>query len=355
MRVLAYEAGVSPRAWGRSHGEEFRGMIQELAAIRRELCVTIGGFGSDGAVDAAAERHLPGLEEFDRAIFDEVRGIAEGAAISLSSIIVLNHYTDLRDLAGSDAAPWGEEGCSAVFTRGPTGALLAQTWDMHGSAEPYVLALRVPESGAAPASWCFTITGCVGMTGLNAAGLGLTINNLRSQDARVGVVWPALVRSILKRRRFSEAATALRRAPVGSGHHYLLASEEGALGLETSGTTRAEVFVDDGAGARTFVHTNHCLDEGVGAMSTVAESSTTLDRYEVLQPLESAPPLPARDLWERLGSHERYPRAVCTHLASPQNPHGVKTCGGILMDLAQREAWLAAGCLHRAQPMVVKP
>ena len=39
------------------------------------------------------------------------------------------------------SAPSAEDDCSAVYTPTPEGPLLAQTWDMHGSAMPYVMML----------------------------------------------------------------------------------------------------------------------------------------------------------------------------------------------------------------------
>ncbi len=35
------------------------------------------------------------------------------------------------------------------------------------------------------------------MAGVNSSGVGVTINNLSSTDARIGVIWPALVRKAL--------------------------------------------------------------------------------------------------------------------------------------------------------------
>src|SRR5579863_733955 len=98
MRVLELPAGKSPREWGRIHGESFRGEIKALADIRVYLCTKVGGFAARDQVLAAARAHLPVLERYDAALYAELCGIAEGAAVSPEEIVVANHYTDLRDL-----------------------------------------------------------------------------------------------------------------------------------------------------------------------------------------------------------------------------------------------------------------
>lgn len=301
---------------------------------------------------AVARAHLPVLEKFDAALNEELLGIAEGADLDPARVVVLNHYTDLKDL-GPDAlaSSHADEDCSAVVAKTPEGVALGQTWDMHGSAEPFVAMLHVPEHEEAPAAWLLTITGCVGMTGMNTAGVGVTINNLRSNDARVGVVWPALVRRMLREESARAAYDVLMDAPMSSGHHYIVASAERAYGVETSGRRKSVVFESDWSGPESYVHTNHCLGPEVAEVSSIAPTSTSLERYDWLRasidrkPLESA-----RDLWARLGSHEGHPRSVCTHLANEEDPHAMLTCGAVLMDLSAKRIWAAPGCIHGVEP-----
>src|SRR5437763_16812248 len=116
--------------------------------------------------------------------------------IGPEEIVVANHYTALRDL-DPDPGRWrmaptgddpemtnggrltgpidssgvggGSDGCSMIWARTPTGHILAQTWDMHATAIPYVMVLGVPESEDGPAVRLLTVTGCLGMAGMNAS------------------------------------------------------------------------------------------------------------------------------------------------------------------------------------------
>jgi isopenicillin-N N-acyltransferase-like protein len=368
MRVLELPAGKLPRDWGRIHGESFRGEIKALSAIRIYLCTKVGGFKTADQVIEAASAHLPVLASYHAGLYNELLGIAEGAGVSPEEIVVANHYTDLRDL-DPDPSVWrpaptrdcpdsalvepgvvnggdptlGGDGCSVIWSESPTGRILAQTWDMHATAIPYVMVLRVPESPAGPAATLLTVTGCLGMAGMNAAGVGIAINNLFSTDATLGVVWPAMVRRALYERDAVAAREVIAASPIGSGHHYFVADKSNAFAIETSGTRRKMVF----AGGSAYCHTNHCLDAEIAARSKVPTTSTTHDRMRWLEAdLERAPVRDLDDAWRRLGSEDGWPRSVCTNMSTPESPHGAATCGAIAMNLDTRELWAQQGFIH---------
>jgi isopenicillin-N N-acyltransferase like protein len=353
MRVLELPAGKPPREWGRVHGEMFRGEITALADIRAYLCTKVGGFSSREAVLAAARAHLPVLERYDRALYDELIGIAEGAASTPEAIVVANHYTDLRDL-DPDVSTWQPAptsdpgGCSMLFAASPTGRIVAQTWDMHATAIPYVMVIAVPASGDAPAATLLSVTGCLGMCGMSGARVAIAINNLFSTDATLGVVWPAMVRKALRAPSAAAAREVIARAPIGSGHHYFIADRAQAFGLEASGTRRRDVFAQTKAGERaSYCHTNHCLDGEIAAHSKVPATSTTYDRMKWLEgDLARAPVRDLADAWARLGSEDGWPRSICTNVATPEAPHGAATCGAIAMNVDTGEVWAQQGFVH---------
>ena len=55
---------------------------------------------------------------------------------------------------------------------------------MHDSATPHVILLRSRPADA-PDFLCFTTVGCVGMIGLNEAGVAVGINNLLGADGQI--------------------------------------------------------------------------------------------------------------------------------------------------------------------------
>ncbi|HTR52109.1 MAG TPA: C45 family peptidase [Kofleriaceae bacterium] len=355
MRVLELPAGKSPREWGRIHGESFRGEVKALAQIRIYLCTKVGGFAGSDQVLGAARAHLPVLERYDAALFAELCGIAEGAAVTPEEIVVANHYTDLRDLdpdpktwrpaPESDADPGG---CSVIFAETASGRVLAQTWDMHATAIPYVMLLALPDAKL------LTVTGCLGMAGMNQARVAIAINNLFSTDATLGVVWPAMVRRALREPTAVAARDLIVRSPIGSGHHYFVADDRHAFGIEASGTKRRVVYDRDPALDREvparYFHTNHALDPDIAAASKVPPTSTTFDRMRHLEAGRHARLDGLDDAWRALGSEDGWPKSVCTNMATPESPHGAATCGAIAMNIATGEVWAQQGFVHNVAP-----
>jgi isopenicillin-N N-acyltransferase-like protein len=372
VRILELPAGATPRAWGRIHGESYRGEVKALAAIRTYLCTRIGGFTGTAHVREAADAHLPVLARYHAGLYDELLGIAEGADVPPADVVIANHYTDLRDLSpdpsqwkpAPENAPDADGGCSVIFADTPTGRILAQTWDMHATAIPYLMMLHVPASDAGPESWLLSLTGCLGLAGMSAARVAIGINNLYSNDATVGVVWPAMVRRALHTATATAARDRIVGSPVGSGHHYVVADRAAAFAIETSGVLRKVVFRAGAPGAAggqgygaigpgQYCHTNHCLDPDVAAVSSISPTSTTRERLAWLDAsLRARPIADLADVWTRMGSQDGWPKSICTNMSTPDNPHGTATCGAIAMNLDTGEVWAQAGFITNVRPEV---
>ena len=172
--MQAFDFNGTARQAGQAHGETFRDRIHELARIRLELTLGRTDFNSIDEIVRLGSKHTHILKRCSEPLYEEFCGIAEGAQIGAGDLVVLNHYTDLRDL--SRKTLYDDQGCSAVFIPGDP-PVLGQTWDMHGSAAPFVEAMRFNIEGA-PRCITFSLTGCLGMAGINEHGLAVTINNL---------------------------------------------------------------------------------------------------------------------------------------------------------------------------------
>ena len=331
--------GNDPTHWGHQHGEVFKEEIRELYKIRLELTLAKTRMGNEAKVLEVAKAHLPVLRAFDEPLANEMRGIAEASGLTEAQILLVNHYTDLRDIDRIPPQPTEDPGgCSAFFVPSSTGPVLGQTWDMHASATEHVIMLQVPsthpDDHSPEATYCFTLTGCVGMTGLTSWGLGMTINNLNSNDARVGVCWPALVRRCLRERTAGSAKDVIMQADIGSGHHYIVADEMDVFGVETSGQKKK--IIQEGI-TNIHLHTNHALDAEMAETCWVYAGSSTYKRYENMETLGvSGFGQSASDIAN--GLHRfRIPRP------SSNTPHDVATCGSFVMDLKNRIAYAGVG------------
>jgi isopenicillin-N N-acyltransferase-like protein len=322
LRILTL-TGNDPRSVGREHGEAFRESIYEIAEIRLERMCALPPYQKVGDILSLAAQHLSVLRKFDENLLAELEGIADASNVSLERIVVLNHYTDLRDIVpGShnlDPSITGKEdngGCSIIFSPTDHGPILGQTWDIHASAEPYVVLLRLHDM------LVFSITGCLGMTGINRHGVGIAINNLSSLDARVGVLWPALIRKSLTHKTAVSAKGEIMDAHLGSGRHFAIADAHSFFSIETSATKKKVVFDK----AELYFHTNHCLDEEMRKTHVVRQESTTFWRYQQLDEVIRH---------EDLSSAEKVFLALAkvSLPAIKSEPHTTATCGTFVMDI----------------------
>src|SRR6476469_8843920 len=104
-RVIELTGGPAER--GEHYGREARdeivlGVGNYLAQMRDS------GFPLD-RLDALAETFLPTIQAFDADQFEEMRGIARGADLPLSHILLLNARTEILKLAGNAALRAGLE------------------------------------------------------------------------------------------------------------------------------------------------------------------------------------------------------------------------------------------------------
>ncbi len=350
LEVLILEQ-ATPQLRGEAHGEHWRDEIQALAEIRTELCMVKGSFTSREQLFAVAQLHVPALAEFSADLADELDGIARAANISQAQAVVLNHYTDLRDVHPAVVAAADDDpgGCTALYVHGPEGPVLGQTWDMHGTAAPHVRLLQIRPPDSDFEVMCFTIVGCLGMTGINQAGVGVTINNLTCTDGQVGVIWPALVRRMLEQPTAVEARDLLMGTTLSSGHHYMIADRSDFFGVETTG--QLKMVTQTGAKA-VHMHTNHCFDPVLRMHERVSPVSTTFRRLELASTLYAqSHPRTASEMWSFLGSHEGYPKSICSHVDDVDgDPSASRTCGAMVMGCQTGEIFASRGCVHRPPP-----
>ena len=350
-----------PLARGRAHGEHWREEIHELAAIRLALALRRGDFRDEAEVLAVAGLHLPVLRSELPELADELHGIAEGADLSPERVVVLNHYTDLRDVPRSvlgDAAP-GEPlapvedgdpgGCTAVYLNGDEGPVIGETWDLHASAEPFVRMLRIAPAGGDEEIVCLTLTGCLGAAGLSERGVAVAVNNLSSTDGRVGVVWPAVVRAMLQQPSAQAARELLFRTPLSSGHNYMIADGEAYYGVETSGELK--VLTQQGPRA-AHLHTNHCFDPVLRQREAVRRGSTTFHRLNLATTLYAQQrPRSAQGLWDLLHTRDGTPGTLCIDPVPGADPWATATCAVIVMRLHDGWVRVVRGGEHRGEPL----
>jgi isopenicillin-N N-acyltransferase-like protein len=333
---IKYQTGKSSKEWGFSHGEEFRTAIGELAEIRRGLMLSKNPALSR-KLDVLALEQLELSRTFAPHLALEIEGIAAGANLTLTDLVILNNYTDFRDIS------LPEEGCSTVHIQTPTEILSGQTWDMHRSAKNYMCLIHVPQTETHTAQLVLTLVGCVGLMGVNTHNGLIGVNNINTTNAKTGLIWPVLVRKTLEAKNLGEMRTILLNAPVTSGHNYLISTPEGGEHLEITPSVTEKVSALNQGQVGGIFHTNHCLGFEIEKLEDKKSmSSTTFNRYKLLSK-KTHKVTDLIDFKNLLTDHDDFPKSICSHFENgTQDPSF--TCGGGVSDLKKGTHIFWRGC-----------
>lgn len=247
-RIRVLNLAGTPFDIGLQHGAALGESIKETVQVYLELFRSVGG-ATPEAVRSMAMSYAHKIEQFDPRYMEEIRGIAEGAKMPISDILMLNARTEI--LTSLNAA---SHECT-TFCFGREG-ILAQTWDwlQRLDGKPVLLNITHPDGHAV---LTMTEPGIVGKIGLNSAGIGVGLNILTSSQRATGVPVHLLLRSALDSPTWQQAYDRLTTSEIGTNSAITLADDAGRyLTFEYKGGSLSIIRPVNGV----LLHTNHYLD-----------------------------------------------------------------------------------------------
>ncbi len=348
-RIRVVKLTGAPYDMGFAHGKRFHDEIHMFTAERLRLSQDANWTGhnlSRSAVIALAEACVAEHQAYAPDLMQELQGMVDATGLSLAELVINNGFTDfidvvynLGDITVPAAPSLVSDNCTAFMVpaeRSATGqAFFGQTWDMHATATPYVVLIHGQPDNA-PEFLTFTITGCVGMIGMNSAGLTVGINNLMATDGQIGVTWPFVVRKILQQEDLDNALDCLTSAKLAGAHNYMLMDKSGkGYEVEAMSTSRYVHKLDD----ETITHTNHCLIQqniDVARERPPESTASSENRLRRARELLAKSAVTLDDLM----ALTRDDVAICTR---PKPPMDIESCGAAIMCPATGDFWSVWG------------
>jgi len=262
----------TPHARGVQHGRAVPERVAGGIALYR---AQLERRGLDTAtIRRLAQSMLPVIEAYDAGYLEEMRGIAEGAGVTLEDVVMINCRTEMlygyaelksRDSAATEAASSEDGDCTGLLVlpaRSATGRLMhAHNWDWRQECVDTGIVLRIRSEGG-PDMLTFTEAGALARHGFNAHGVSLTGNSLTShEDFRHGPGVPLVLlrRRVLESTNLAQAMRSIWASKRYCANNMILAQASGedgwGISLETS---PGEIFwtlpEDD-----LLVHANHWM------------------------------------------------------------------------------------------------
>ncbi|MBM3737933.1 MAG: hypothetical protein FJW39_19295 [Acidobacteria bacterium] len=328
-RYPLFTAAGSHRELGRQHGEQARDHIA------RHLDVMCSGMRiTRAALGRKAARFTPLFEQHCPHLLDEIRGLANGARVSVEEAMACSIRGELGHVK--------DEGCTAyAIGRGRTEAgqvLAGQNSDMDGNVPPMAYVLRLKPAGK-PEILMWTFGGMIGYHGMNSEGVAHFANALGGGPAgRFAMPHYPVKRMILEGRTVANAVDLLRRVPLASNGNYVMCDGTGAI-LDVEATTAGpEIIGDNGAGF--LAHTNHFVCSRYARPDNHAKSwKDSFPRMERMAGLieSRGNAVKLEDIKDFLRDHRGEPTAICRHNGES------RTVASLIAEPARRRLHVAAG------------
>lgn len=331
------ELAGSRREIGLAHGRAHALLIQRSLEVYDRLFHDFVGIRWARA-RVEAERFGRMIERGFPEILEEMDAIAEGAGVEPIDILTLNCRSEISLTRASC-------GCSAFALQRAGTQWLAQNWDWRTDQLHNVVVLKI-QGRDAPPLVSVGEAGMVAKIGMNARGIGVCLNAIRSQTCGEGLPIHVALRKILESPDMESALAVASQDRVCSPAHFLVASAEGeAVGLEVHPGEPGRLAAEGGV----VTHTNHLY----AAESTAqvedfprADSRPRLARLDaqLRQELPAEAPVDEKALFALLSDHHGEPLSICRHFnpAQPEEER-METLFAVVMNLTERRLALRHG------------
>jgi len=312
VRGSAYEMG-------RQHGEQAAELVRSYLLLIERLTGQPRGLLCRNAM-----RFLPYIRALSEPLVDEVRGLADGAGISLEEAM-------LCQVRGEAAQVWEDGqvppqvvsekpnrpgGCTAFALRGQAtkggNVLVGQNQDLAPEFSEVSIMLRVRPSDGRPRALMYTFAGQLGYFGMNEYGVTNYANAVYDFKWQPGLNHYPLKRAILEQHSVREGVDLARRHRVCSAANIVTSDGQGQI---VDIECRPEgVALYAGEHSDAIVHTNHYLTEEFRPLET-GSLPDSFARHRRLSELirQNWGGVTVELLREMLADHEGDPAGICRH------------------------------------------
>lgn len=348
------QAKGSHRELGRAIGEGAREQLRaSIAFFRDEFRAMTAGHLTFEEAEAQALVYAEETRRWLPQYMEEIEGMAEGAGVPLSQLLVPNCGEELTSNEPSEivtiepppGSPGGGDFCTAVAVSAGGRHVVGHNMDWYAidAANNVMFDLTVPDGtrimGLAGAPYLL-------MLGMNSHGIASVSNSVHSNDNRVGVPNAFVRRWTLEAKTMEAARDRGLLAARARGTNHFFGDTSGRLwDMETSATASA---LRDHSDIGYMAHTNHYVTAEMASYEAVpsVESPVRLATAEaMLAEGVSRGEDPVALVARVLRCHEPHrDQAICGHPDTSQpTPEQIMTVGSIICDLDERRIHVCAG------------
>lgn len=331
-----YKARGTHRELGRQHGEQAARQIKAHVAMMRARPKL-----SEEQFKRRVGQFQPMFERYCPHLLEEMRGLAEGAGITLEEAMLCSIRGELASARA--------EGCTTyAIGRGGTArheVIGGQNADVGSNmiSLAYMLHLQPPKK---PHVLIWTFGGMLGYHGMNSAGVAHFSNALPGGPRnQLGMPEYVYERLMLECSSVEQVIDVLRKLPLASNENFMICDRHGNIADAEATTAGPEVLRDEGAGY--LAHTNHFVCQKYATPDNpkriLADSVPRLQRINALIKSRYGS-ITVDDVKGFLNDHSGAPSGICRHGGG-----GMVTAVSMISEPSRRcmHATLGNPCEHR--------
>jgi isopenicillin-N N-acyltransferase-like protein len=343
-----------PGARGVKLGTQAKEMITRNVEYYMHLWKTYLNLDRDSVIRESA-KFSSVIQEYDRDLLDEMKGIADGSQVLFEEIIALNcryelvwgRLGDTRKSAHTASVSVPEctsIGATAEATKnGHT--FVAGNWDYKPKVRENCIILEEIQEPTKPNIVIHTEAGIIGQKGMNSEGIGVVANALMCDQDKYEAKTPFFLtlRGALNQRTLDRALLAVTSTDRAVSGNLMIGQEGGDIvDLECSPEDVQFLFAKDGvlSHANNFTSSTHLVDK---SKYVWPDSFIRTERAERLL-RKRVGDIEVETMEETLKDHFSYPNSICGH-PDPHYPVDFQTesLTSTVMDLESRVIHMTDG------------
>lgn len=331
----------TPYEQGIQQGEQLRELIlHNIGEVRKKM---VSDHVDMIRYEEFVKKNADFLERTQSDIFEEMRGISEGAKIPFEEILMLN-------IPAYFMTGYFNQECSMIMARGKATAdgctYVIKNRDMSTYIEQAVVEREYPDGlKMVEINGAGTVT--YPASGMNSYGLGVTTTGFWSAKAPSDIA--AVTHShiflnvhllLAECRTAREALEYVTASPRMNGLNIIIVDQTDAWLVEM---TRDDVAVEKDNGSGILFRSNHYISERLKHLNPEeSEYPSTYFRYRRMEEMlkEQYGNIRFQDLFRIMSDHENGVNALCRH---PQEGAPSRTVSTSLFVLEDGEAWTTLG------------
>ena len=343
----------SPYEIGFTHGNIAKKRVEISIETYKAMFWDYSGITWEKAKEYAST-FIPLIEDYDKDLLEEMKGIADGSGFDMLDILALNVRSEIV-LQGKNI---DIDGCTSLaLTPDVTkdnNTWIAQNWDWKISQRNAIVILNIFQQNK-PNITMATEAGIIGKLGFNDAGIGVCLNALASDSKPEGLPLHIALRGILNSYTLSDVVQTIGKFDLACCANFLVAHSEGeAVTIEVGPKDYDVLYSNNGI----ITHTNHFTSLRMTYFKDTGKyllPDSQLRYGRVNHLLKNQQKFNLSDIQEILKDHHFYPDAICRHEDMREEPgKRIGTVFSIIMNLTKLELYIAPACPCETEYQLIK-